>query len=84
VASDDDEPDVRLRVFIWGYISVDEPRVEYFPPTDWDAAIGRALDLSKAKDEKISRIQVVDGWSMLIAQFTHRRVIMGERAFDGG
>lgn len=74
---------MRLRVFIWGYSSVDEPRMEYFPPADWDAAIDRAVFLSKEKDEKISRIQVVDAFGMLIAQFTHRRVIMGERAFDG-
>lgn len=70
-----DKENFGLRIFIWGDISSAQPRIEYFAHDEWDKAIQRALDISKV-DEPISRIQVIDAWGMLIAQFTHRRVIL--------
>ena len=76
----DDVPDLRLRIFIWGFSSIGKPRIEYFASNHWDDAITRALHLSKTP-ERATRIQIVDAWGMQIAQFTHRRIIMGEAEF---
>jgi hypothetical protein len=76
-----DEPDYRLRIAIWGLNSTIPPRIEYLPPDAHDAAIFRAWELSRTDQEPISRLQVIDAFGMLIAQFTHRKVFMGEHKF---
>jgi hypothetical protein len=78
MGSDEDFP---LQVITWPINSCEDPRIEYFNHDEWDSAIERAIAISKL-DGPISRIQVIDSWGMLVAQFTHRKIILGEYAFD--
>ena len=63
-----DVPDLRLRVFIWGTVSNEDPRIEYFESNEWGKAIDRARQLAES-NEHLSRLQMVDAWGMLIAQW---------------
>jgi hypothetical protein len=77
----DEEPDYRLRVFLWGVIANEEPRIEYFGPTEWEKAIDRAREVSRSP-ERLSRIQVIDAWGMLIAQFCPQTVFMTPAQYE--
>jgi hypothetical protein len=77
----EDAPDVRLKLYIWDQFSNHDPRIETFPPDQWGKAIDRARALAWGP-ERLSRVQVVDAWSMLIAQFTSKHIILPEHLRD--
>lgn len=79
----EEDPDYRLRICIWGIDSSADPRIEYFPSTEWGKAIDRAREIADGP-EPSPRIQVIDAWGMLIAQFTSKWMYLPKGSRRGG
>jgi hypothetical protein len=75
-----DKPDYRLQVYIWGVHSSEDPQIEHFPARSHQTAILWALDVANNRKD-ISRVQVIDAWGMLIAQFCARWIYVGKAGF---
>jgi hypothetical protein len=73
----DPEGDIRIRVYVYGCDTTKDELLFYFDADEHAEATDFAYKVS-TEWRDVSRVQVIDAWGMLVAQFTAMWIILGE------